>query len=98
MSESTVEQFAPESSNVEKTGSERERIGIVVSDKSEKTIVVEVTRRVPHPLYKKIIKKSQRYHAHDADGKAVVGDRVSIEECRPVSRLKRWRLKEILKH
>lgn len=98
MSESTVEQSAPESSNVESTGSARERVGIVISDKMEKTIVVEVTRRVPHPLYKKIIKKSQRYHAHDADGKAVVGDRVSIEECRPVSRLKRWRLKEILKH
>ncbi|MEM1159253.1 MAG: 30S ribosomal protein S17 [Verrucomicrobiota bacterium] len=98
MSESTVEQSAPESSNVESTGSARERVGIVVSDKTEKTIVVEVTRRVPHPLYKKIIKKSQRYHAHDTDGKAVVGDRVSIEECRPVSKLKRWRLKEILKH
>ena len=98
MSESTVEQSAPESSNVEKTGGARERIGTVVSDKMEKTIVVEVTRRVPHPLYKKIIKKSQRYHAHDAEGNAVEGDRVSIEECRPISRQKRWRLKEILKH
>lgn len=98
MSESTVEPFAPETSNVESTGSARERIGIVVSDKMDKTIVVEVTRRVPHPLYKKIVKKSRRYHAHDAEGKAVVGDRVSIEECRPISRQKSWRLKEILKH
>jgi small subunit ribosomal protein S17 len=98
MSESTVEKTAPLASDSENKGTARERIGTVVSDKMDKTIVVEVTRRVPHPLYKKIIKKSQRFHAHDADGKAVVGDRVSIEECRPVSRQKRWRLKEILKH
>ncbi|MEM6821770.1 MAG: 30S ribosomal protein S17 [Verrucomicrobiota bacterium] len=90
MSESSVETSAPSAA--------KERIGTVVSDKSEKTIVVEVTRRVPHPLYKKIIKKSKRYHAHDEEGKAQVGDRVSIVESRPISRLKRWRLKEILKH
>lgn len=98
MSETSVEKSA---SSKPENGSEvvrKERVGTVISDKSDKTVVVSVTRRVPHPLYKKIIKKSKRYHVHDAEGKAVVGDRVSIEECRPISRLKRWRLKEILKH
>ena len=98
MSETSVEQTASSAETAEKKAVAKEQIGTVVSDKMDKTIVVEVTRRVPHPLYKKIIKKSRKYHAHDEEGKAVVGDRVSIEECRPVSRLKRWRLKEVLKH
>jgi len=98
MSESSVEP-SPSLESAEKSHStKKERIGTVISDQSDKTAVVRVTRRVPHPLYKKIIKKSKRYHVHDPENRAVVGDRVSIVECAPVSRLKRWKLKEILKH
>lgn len=64
--------------------------GVVVSDKGEKTIVVEVERRVMHPLYKKIIRRSKRYHAHDEANGLKVGDAVRIRECRPISKLKRW--------
>lgn len=88
-----TEQTAEESSVVRK-----ERVGIVSSTKMNKTIVVKVLRRVPHPKFKKIVKKSKSYYAHDEEGKAAEGDRVRIEECRPLSRLKRWRLVEILKH
>lgn len=98
MSEYPVEQPASSSPVERGQAAGKERVGTVVSTKMAKTIVVEVTRRVPHPLYKKIIKKSKRYHVHDDESRAEVGDRVSIESCRPLSRLKRWRLKEILKH
>ena len=64
--------------------------GVVVSDKMEKTIVVNVERKVPHPLYKKYIKRSKRYHVHDEDNKFKVGDMVNIQECRPLSKSKRW--------
>lgn len=64
--------------------------GVVVSDSGEKTIVVRVERRVMHPLYKKTIRRSKRYHAHDQDNQYKVGDTVRIRECRPISRLKRW--------
>lgn len=64
--------------------------GVVVSDGGEKTIVVRVERRVMHPLYKKTIRRSKRYHAHDQDNQYKVGDTVRIRECRPISRLKRW--------
>ncbi|MGF1678987.1 MAG: 30S ribosomal protein S17 [Candidatus Methylacidiphilales bacterium] len=98
MNESSIEQIAPSATANGNQAVQKERVGVVVSAKMDKTIVVEVTRRVPHPLYKKIVKRSQRYYAHDAEGTATLGDRVSIEECRPISRTKRWRLKEILKH
>jgi small subunit ribosomal protein S17 len=62
-----------------------------------KTIVVEVTRRVPHPIYKRIITKRKKFYAHDEENTARVGDTVRIIECRPLSRLKRWRLGEILR-
>jgi small subunit ribosomal protein S17 len=75
----------------------KERTGVVVSNSMKKTIVVEVVRRVPHPLYRKIVKKAQKFYAHDENGDAKVGDTVCIEESRPLSRLKRWRLKEIVK-
>ena len=71
-------------------------IGLVASDKMDKTIVVEVTRRTQHPVYRKYIRRSKRYKAHDAENSCKVGDRVLIEECRPLSADKRWRLKEIL--
>ena len=64
--------------------------GEVVSDKMDKTVVVQVDRRVRHPLYKKFIKKSKKYSAHDADNACKVGDKVRIRECRPLSKTKRW--------
>jgi small subunit ribosomal protein S17 len=64
--------------------------GIVVSDKGDKTVVVNVERRVMHPIYKKFIKKSKRYMAHDEANKFKVGDVVQIRECRPISRRKSW--------
>ncbi len=71
-------------------------IGLVASDKMDQTVVVEVTRRVMHPVYHKYIKRRKRYHAHDAKNECHTGDRVVIEECRPLSKLKRWRIKRIL--
>jgi small subunit ribosomal protein S17 len=64
--------------------------GVVVSDKSEQTVVVSVERRVMHPLYKKFIRKSKRFHAHDPENKHKIGDKVRIRECRPISKLKTW--------
>ena len=72
------------------------KIGEVVSTKMEKTIVVEVTRRVAHPLYRRIVSRKKKFHAHDQDGLAKVGDRVRIVECRPLSKTKRWRLEEVV--
>ncbi|MBV8845676.1 MAG: 30S ribosomal protein S17 [Bryobacterales bacterium] len=78
-------------------GNKNEKIGSVVSAKMAKTIVVEVTRRVPHPLYKRIVSKRKKFYAHDEQGEAKVGDVVRIVECRPLSKLKRWQLKEIVR-
>ncbi len=64
--------------------------GVVVSDKMEKTITVKVERRVMHPLYKKFIKRSKKYAAHDENNVCKTGDLVSIRECRPLSKNKRW--------
>ena len=72
------------------------RIGKVVSDKMNKTIVVEVERRVQHAEYTRTIKRTSRFHAHDEGNAAKIGDRVLIEETRPLSKTKRWRLREIL--
>jgi small subunit ribosomal protein S17 len=74
-----------------------EKIGEVVSTKMAKTIVVEVTRRVPHPLYKRIITKRKKFYAHDEEGTARIGDTVRIIECRPLSKLKRWNLGEVIR-
>jgi small subunit ribosomal protein S17 len=68
--------------------------GVVVSDKTDKTVTVLVERRVMHPTYKKIIRRSKRYHAHDEHNRAKVGDTVRIRECRPISKTKRWTLVE----
>jgi small subunit ribosomal protein S17 len=67
-------------------------IGTVVSDKSDKTVTVLVERKVKHPLYGKIIRRSKRYHAHDEDNAYRTGERVRIEETRPISRTKTWRV------
>jgi small subunit ribosomal protein S17 len=74
-----------------------EKIGQVVSNKMTKTIVVEVTRRVPHPLYKRIITKRSKFYAHDEQDTAKTGDTVRIIEARPMSHLKRWNLVEVLR-
>jgi len=66
--------------------------GVVVSDKADKTVVVRVERRFTHPLFKKTVRRSKRYQAHDEANSAKVGDLVRIEECRPISRSKRWTL------
>ncbi len=64
--------------------------GTVVSDKSDKTVVVRVDRRFTHPLFKKTVRRSKKYHAHDAENKHKVGETVQIEECAPLSKTKRW--------
>src|SRR5437588_5685506 len=74
-----------------------EKLGEVVSTKMAKTIVVEVNRRVPHPLYKRIVNKRKKFYAHDEQSSARMGDIVRIIECRPLSRLKRWRLEEVIR-
>jgi small subunit ribosomal protein S17 len=76
--------------------SRKVRQGVVVSDKMEKTVVVRVDRRTTHPLYGKTIIRSKKYHAHDEADEARVGDRVRIIETRPLSRLKRWRVVEVV--
>jgi small subunit ribosomal protein S17 len=74
----------------------RTKLGVVRSDKMDKTIVVVTETRVPHPTYKKIVRKSVRFKAHDEKNEAKIGDTVRIMETRPVSRDKRWRLLEIV--
>ncbi len=74
------------------------RVGVVVSDKMDKTIVVEHVARVPHPQFKKIVKRSKKYYVHDEEGAAKIGDKVRIVETRPVSKSKRWALAEVLSH
>ncbi len=81
---------------VEVRGNRKERVGVVVSDVQDKTIVVKVDRRTPHPLYKKIVKVSKKFTAHDENNDAKKGDTVRIIETRPLSRSKRWRLLEII--
>lgn len=68
--------------------------GTVVSDKADKTVVVLVERRVRHPLYGKIVRRSKKYHAHDEENAIQAGDVVRIEECRPISKSKSWRVLE----
>ncbi len=72
-------------------------IGDVVADSQDKTIIVKVVTRKTHPLYRKQYSVSSKFHAHDANNTAKIGDRVEIEECRPMSRTKRWQLKTVVK-
>ncbi len=76
----------------ETTANKRTLTGRVVSDKMNKTVTVLVERRVKHPLYGKIMTRSQKYHAHDEKGEFKMGDLVTIEECRPISKTKAWRV------
>jgi small subunit ribosomal protein S17 len=80
----------------EKQSRRATKIGQVVSNKMSKTIVVEVIMKKAHPLYKRVIAKNKKFYAHDETNSAHVGDYVEIEETRPLSRLKRWRLKNII--
>jgi small subunit ribosomal protein S17 len=74
----------------------KERVGLVVSDKMDKTVVVAVENRTAHPKYGKIVVRTKRYKAHDEENKCKMGDRVRILETRPLSRTKRWAVAEIL--
>jgi small subunit ribosomal protein S17 len=74
----------------------KERVGLVVSDKMQKTVVVAVENRAPHPRYGKIVVKTERYKAHDEENKCKIGDRVRIQETRPLSKTKRWQVLEII--
>src|SRR5437762_4092886 len=79
-------------------GHRKERLGEVLSNKMTKTIVVRVERRFEHPKYKKVVTGYKKLYAHDEKSEAKVGDRVRIEETRPLSKTKRWRLMEVVKH
>ena len=79
-----------------RTSSRKTRVGKVVSDKKDKTIVVAIADRVPHPLYKKIVKRTYKLKAHDENNECGVGDTVRVMETRPLSKDKRWRLVEII--
>ena len=82
--------------NVEVRCNRKERVGVVVSDVQDKTIVVNVDRRKQHPLYKKVVRVSKKFTAHDENNEARKGDTVRIVETRPLSKQKRWRLLEII--
>ena len=79
-----------------KSGNRKERVGEVVSNKMTKTIVVRVQRRFPHPQFKKIVTAYKKFYAHDEKAEAKIGDTVRIQETRPMSKLKRWQLVEVV--
>lgn len=84
------------SDNSTTRGQRKERLGEVISNKMAKTIVVRVQRRFQHPRYKKVVTSYKKLYAHDEKSEATVGDRVRIEETRPLSKTKRWRLIEVI--
>ena len=77
-------------------GNRKTRVGVVVSDKMDKTVVVAVERLIKHPLYKKYIKRTSKFKAHDEENRCDIGDKVKIMETRPLSKTKRWRVVEIV--
>jgi small subunit ribosomal protein S17 len=77
-------------------GARQELVGVVTSAKMQKTIVVKVTRTTQHPLYQRVVRSGKKYYAHDETGEARIGDTVRIVSTRPLSKLKRWRLKEVV--
>jgi small subunit ribosomal protein S17 len=81
---------------MKKRGIKRQLVGTVVSDKMDKTAVVQVERLVKHPLYKKYIRRRNKFAAHDNDNSCNIGDKVLITESRPISKLKRWRITDII--
>jgi small subunit ribosomal protein S17 len=90
-------EVTPQVSGAKKQSSRKEKVGSVVSTKMQKTIVVEVEMRKTHPKYKRVIKISKKFYAHDEENSAQVGDVVRIRETRPLSKLKRWQLEEIIR-
>ncbi|MEO5914999.1 MAG: 30S ribosomal protein S17 [Luteolibacter sp.] len=74
------------------------RVGVVISNKMDKTLVVEHVARVPHPKFNKIVKRSKKYYVHDEENQGQIGDRVRIVETRPLSKLKCWTLAEVISH
>lgn len=90
--------MSEQTKTTKKPGLRKTRVGVVTSTKMDKTIVVEYVARVPHPKFKKIVKKSKKFYAHDENSTAKVGDKVRIVETRPLSKLKCWELVEVLTH
>src|SRR6476620_2708276 len=83
--------------NVESAGRRKLVVGEVVSNRMQKTIVVEVVRKKAHPFYGRVVSKAKKFYAHDEKNEARIGDVVRLEETRPLSKLKRWRLKEVVR-
>ena len=97
MNNQTAAQGAPSAGEqAAKRGARKVRTGLVVSDKMQKTVVVQIDRRVPHPVYGKMVTRSKRLKAHDEENSAKQGDTVRIQETRPLSKDKRWRVVEII--
>ena len=90
--------MSEQTETTKKPGLRKTRVGVVTSTKMDKTIVVEYVACVPHPQFKKIVKKSKKFYAHDENSTAKVGDKVRIVETRPLSKLKCWELVEVLTH
>ena len=90
--------MSEQTETTKKPGLRKTRVGVVTSTKMDKTIVVEYVARVPHPKFKKIVKKSTKFYAHDENSTAKVGDKLRIVETRPLSKLKCWELVEVLTH
>lgn len=90
--------MSEQTETTKKPGLRKTRVGVVTSTKMDKTIVVEYVARVPHPKFKKIVKKSKKFYAHDENSTAKVCDKVRIVETRPLSKLKCWELVEVLTH
>ncbi len=98
MTDTTCHESTPSKAPAAERTLRKTRVGEVVSDKMNKTIVVKIITRVCHPRFGKIVKQIKKLYAHDEKNEAKVGDRVSIMETRPLSNSKRWRLVEVLKH
>ncbi len=79
-----------------RAGTQKQKVGRVVSNKMDKTVVVAVDYLRPHPIYRKTVRKTHKFYAHDEDNRCQIGDTVRIEETRPLSKLKRWRVVEIV--
>ena len=96
--ETSAAEEAPAADKGAERGLRKERIGVVSSDNMNKTIVVTVVRRVPHPKFRKIVKRTTKLYAHDEKEEAKIGDRVRVTETKPMSKKKCWRLVEVLSH
>jgi small subunit ribosomal protein S17 len=89
--------MAETTTSTEKKSNRKTVVGNVVSTKMQKTIVVEVERRKAHPLYRRVVRMTKKFYAHDENNTAHVGDVVRLEETRPLSKLKRWKLQEVIR-